>query len=335
MRLMRNAILSIVIFLISLILASISSASVVTVDVAAKKATSDVTSLDPLSVKVAGNQIGVFVKNTIPEPQLFTLKFNGLKDLVYDLYINQMYKGSKSAKEFEVGDEYRVDGVVTDPDMTKCLSAVSDSAAKASIRLSKSNDPEAKRICYTLNQAKEWAQSSVKLDQAFRTINVILVPSGTRMQPMTWWKRMDDYETAHAVTRACWLVQQARDRMSRVITNPVLRNEAVLAMTPVEFTANYSMQNGKPHVTAKLLNNCNLPVSGAVSLALPKGWKTTAKKLDFTELKSGASFCLSFDLIAPSKQASPPDSLPMAASFTIRQDELVASLKLKTTANKT
>lgn len=334
MKFICKPILPLMILIMSLVWMSMSYAAMVTVDAVSKTAKSDVTTLDLSSVRVQGDQIGIFVKNTIPEPQIFILKVNGLKDQNYDIYINHESKGSKSTKDLEAGVEYRVDGRVTDPDMLRCLIAVKDTAGKAYNRMRKLPDSEAQRIANTLSQAKGWAQSSLQRDQAFRSISVILAPAGGMVQPMQWLTREGDYETARAVTRACWLLQQARAQMYRVIHNPVLRNEAVLAMTPVEFTALYSTLNGKPHVTAKLTNNCNLPVSGAISMTLPKGWKTTAKRLGFNDLKSGETFSLSFDLISPSKKATPPDSVPVVASITVTQDDMTAGMKLSTTAGK-
>lgn len=335
MRLIRIAIIPIAIFA-CLVLTGISFASVITVDVDGKKATSDVTSLELSTVRVSGDQVGVNIKNTMLEPQLFTLKFHGLiGSSSYDVYINHSFVGSKPSKEFEAGVEYRVDGTITDPDMMRCLKTARDPIDKALASLKKSTDPEAKRVSYTLNQAKTWVQSGIKRDEAFRSVSIILAPSGKMLQSMTWLTREGEYETARAVTRGCWLLQQARTQMSKVIKNPSLRNEAVAAMTPLDLTANYSTLNGKPHVTVKLLNKCNLPISGIVSMALPQGWKTTAKKRSFDNLKSGQTFGLSFDLIAPSKQAAAPDNVPIAVSVTIAQEQLIANMKLNVTALKT
>lgn len=319
--------------LICLVSMGQSYASVVTVDAAGKSATSDVSTLDPgKSLKVQDDQVGVFVKNTILEPQIFTLKVAGLKDQDYDVYVNHEFKWTKPAKDFEAGVEFRVDGRIVDSALIRCLEAVKAPIKKANDELSKSKDSEAKRISYTLSQAGEWVGSGIQRDMAWRSISIILAPSGRMMRPMNWLTRDDDIGTARAVTRACWLLQQARDRMYHAIKDPALRNQAVVAMTPVEFTAIYSTKNGKRHIDAKLLNNCDLPVSGSVSMSLPAGWKTTAKKLTFAALLSGQTFKLSFDLIAPSKSAAAPDSVPMAANLTLVQDTFTAGVKLTTTA---
>lgn len=335
MRPMRTAILPIAIFFACLIWVGISYASVVTVDVAAKTAASDTTTLDvSKGLKFVGDQVGVFAKSAILEPQIFTLKLVGLKDGDYDIYVNHAFKGTRPGKDFTAGVQYRVDGRVTDPAMMRCLNAVKDRAEKASALLKASSAEEAQRVCYTLNQARDWTSSGIMRDVAFRSISIIIAPSGKRLQPMSWMTREGDVETASAVTRGCWLLQQARDRMYHVITDPALRNDAVVALTPVEFTAEYAIKNGKPHATAKLLNNCDLPISGDISMALPQGWKTTAKTLKFVGLKSGKTFTVSVDLVAPSKKAIAPDSVPMAANMTVVQDEMTASMKLKITATK-
>jgi len=331
MRLTRTFILPIAIISVCLALTGACYGSTVTVDMAAKTSASDTNTLEPSKPRIKGDQVGLQVKSTIIEPQFVTIKFVGLKDQVYDVYVNNEFKGPRPAKDFEVGVQYRIDGRVTDPDMMRCLAALKQPIADASARLGKSEDTEAKRICWTLNQAAGWVSSGLSRDQAWRSVSIVLAPTGTMLNSMAFMTREDAYGTARAVTTACWLLQQARDRMNDVIKNPTLRNDAVVALTPVEFTTTYSTRNGKPHIDAKVTNNCDLPIAGDVSFALPKGWKTNAKNLKFADLKSGTVFTASFDLIGPAKTA-PPDSVPIAANVTVTRDDMSASLKLKTNA---
>jgi len=332
MRLSRTVFFLLALCFICLVTMGQSYASVVTVNVAGKSATSDVKTLDPKNVKVQVDQIGVFVTNTVLEPQVFTLKFSGLGHGSYDIYVNKAFKWTKPASELESGIELTVDGRIVDPAMIRCLEAVKEPIQKAYDRINASKAAEPQRVCGTLNQAKSWARTSLQREQAWRSVGVVLAPTGRMLRPMGWFVRGSDFETARAVTQACWLLQQARDRMYHAIKNPSLRNEAVVAMTPIDFSATYSTKNGKPHVDAKLLNNCDLPVSGSISMALPAGWKSTAKKLKIAGLKSGETFSLAFDLVAPSKTAAAPDSIPMAANLTVVQDTWTASLKLTATA---
>lgn len=332
MRLSRTAFFLLALSFICLVTMGQSYASIVTVNVAGKSATSDVNTLNAKSVKVQGDQIGVYVTSTILEPQVFTLKLNGLGHESYDVYINNAFKWTKPASELESGVEFTVDGRIVDSAMMRCLEAVKEPVQKAYDRISASKAPEAQRVCATLNQAKDWVRSGTQVDQAWRSVGIIIAPTGRMLQSMTWLRRGSDIETARGVTRACWLLQQARARMYHAIKDPDLRNEAVVAMTPASFSATYSTKNGKPHVDAKLLNNCDLPISGSISMALPAGWKSTAKKVKFGSLKSGETFSLAFDLVAPSKTAAAPDSIPMAANLTVVQDPFTASMKVGATA---
>lgn len=329
MRLSRTAFFFLALSFICLVTMGQSYASVVTVDVAGKSATSDVKTLEAKQVKAQVDQIGVFVMNTIFEPQVFTLKFNGLGHESYDIYVNKAFKWTKPVSELASGIEFTVDGRIVDPALIRCLEAVKEPIQKAYDRINASKAAEPQRVCGTLNQAKSWARTSLQREQAWRSVSVVLAPTGRMLRPMGGITRGSDIETARAVTRACWLLQQARDRMYHGIHDPSLRNEAVVAMTPMDFSATYSTRNGKPHVDAKLLNNCDLPVNGSISMALPAGWKSTAKKLKIDNLKSGETFNLAFDLVAPSKTAAAPDSIQMAANLTVVQDAWTASLKVR------
>lgn len=332
MRLMRKAILPLAVLFVLLASAALSYASVITVDIAGKAAKSDTSALDPKRVRVDGDQSVVFIMNTTLVPQHFTLKFNTLSAESYDVYINDAFRWTKPAKELEDGIALDVDGRIVDNGMIRCLNATKPLIDAEQSKLSTASDPEAKRVAGTLNQAADWCNSSIQGDQVWRSVSVVLAPSGKALKNMARLKRRSDVDTARGVTRSCWLLQQARARMYHVIKDTALRNEAVIAMTPVEFTATYSTKNGKPHIDAKLINNCDLPISGDISMALPAGWKSTAKKLNFAAVKCGQTFAVSFDLVAPSKTAVAPESVPMAANVNLVQDVFTASCKLRTTA---
>ena len=67
--------------------------------------------------------------------------------------------------------------------------------------------------------------------------------------------------------------------MYEVLTDPDLRNEVVEALTPVTFTASCSMKSGKLSITASIINECDFPITGKITLAAPKGWKAVNTKL--------------------------------------------------------
>lgn len=308
------------------------TAAVVTYDVPSKSLKSDSISIVPKSPVVRGEQASVCVESAVSDSISFKLCFTGIKDQDYDLYVNGAYAGIKTTADLKTGIQLSIPGRIADPVMVRCLSELKDKVWAEHERLSASTDSEAKRIAYTLGQADDWIRSGLGADKTYRSIDVIIAPSGMVLTRVAGRTRTDADAVAATVTRACWLMQQARDRMYDNIKNPVLRNDAVVAMTPVKFTATYTMVKGKPHIDAKLVNDCNLPISGNISMAIPKGWKTTAKKLSFDQIKGGKTISLAFDLIAPSKKAIAPDSIPIAANITVTQDIFSAGLKLKTDA---
>ncbi len=333
MRLMRCFLLPIAIICICLAWTEALYATTVTVDIAAKTATGDSSAIEATKPRIRGDQVGVLVKSTIIGPQEVTIKFKGLKDQDYDVYVNQEYEGARPGKELGSGVQYHIDGRVADPVLIRCLEALKDPIKKEYDKLQKVSTTEAKRVCGTLGQATDWVLAGLGRDQAWRSVSVMVVPAGRALNSMTWLTREDETSTAQALATACWLLQQARDRMYHVIKDPALRNETVVALTPVSFSATYSTKSGKPHVDAKVTNNCNLPVTGDITFALPSGWKTNAKALKFADLKSGQAFSTSFDLIGKGKAAA-PDSVPIAANLTLTQERFTASLKLKVVAAK-
>lgn len=308
-----------------------ADASVVSIDVAAKKATSSVDSLDPKGLNVQGDQAGILIRSNIMTAQKFVLKTSGLKDLSYDVYVDQELKHKKTAKELEAGIELSIVGRTADPAKIRCLESALPDINKANSKLSKAADAEAKRISYTLSQAAGWASVAKNREQRRRSVAVIIAPSDKTLRRTSFTGQEEEAKVAEGVDRACSLLQQARDRMFHVIKNQLLRNEAVVAMTPVTLNATLVINEGKPQLEAVVLNNCDLPVSGAISVVLPNGWKNEAKDLTIKSLASGQSRKVSFDLIRKDKGAAVPDKLPVAANLSVAQDRYKAEFML--TAN--
>lgn len=322
--------------IILIFLAGACGASVVTVDFASKSAKSEAKNLEPGKVQVENGQLAVSIKNLSIEPQSFSLKATGLTEPSYDIYANGASVGAKTSQELEAGVSLTVDGRVADPEKMRCLFAAKQPLVRTFGRLQKRTDPESQRICHTLSQAIGWVTTSILYDQNWRSVSVVLSPAGRALYGTVTTNdaRKSKEQTISIPAEACWLLQQARSRMSKVIKDPQLRTDAVAALTPVHFTAVYTTGNGKPRVEATLTNNCDLPITTAITMALPKGWKSANKNLDSIKVKSGQTVKLALDMIAPSKAAEAPDSVPIAANLTIVQKGLSASLKLRHVAVK-
>lgn len=332
---MRSALrtaLSIVNILVCL--TTVSYASVVSVDTTAKSASCDVSTLQASDVVVTEGQLDVRVKSTVPERQQFVLKVAGLTEHSYDMYANGTFVGTNTAEQLSAGINMDVDGRIVDGSMSRCLEMVRPRVEGLLKRLQNAKDAESQRVCGTLAQAVAWTSAGIMADQEWRSVHVVLGPSGRALHHTGVDTRKDDAGTAEAVVRACWLLQQARARMSAFIRWPQLRDDAVAALTPIDLRATYGMKNKKPHVEVDLANNCNLPASGAFSVSLPKGWKCTAKNMVIKPLKSGQTCKVSFDLTALSKAAPVPESLPVGASLKISEKPFTATIRLKMNASK-
>ena len=331
---------------IMLVPLSPSHAAVVTLDCASESASSDTDSLAAVDVDTRGEQIGVWVQSTSLEPQSFTFKATGLREGNYDFYVN--YGGfaekiienirsaggvkpqttiepgavfrNKPSSELNMGVDLTIPGTVADPVSMRCLKSVQARLQDACDRLEENSPGQAKRLQKTLQQAVDWVRSGIEQDQTYRSAQIVLAPAGTDPEPMVWAMRITAEDTVRTMHRSCSLLQQARDRMYDVLEDPNLRHAAVAALTPVDFSASYQIKSGRPHVDAKLVNNCDIPISGYISMGLPKNWKTTAGTLTFDPLESGKSFDLSFDLVPPTSDATPPNTVPIAANVTITQE---------------
>lgn len=332
MRLSRPAVITILALSACLVFAGLGSASVVAVDVASKAATSDVSTLEPTStVSIQGHQISLMVRSKTLEPQLFYMRYTGLVSPSYDLYVNNEFKGSKSKDLLQKGVEIRVDGSVVDPGMIRCLNSIPPGLKVVCDRIKDAKDDETKSIHGILSEALERSKLTLNQEQNWRSVAVIINPAGIALEDSESYIRKSDYETASVVTNSCWQLQMAREAIYHQAKIVELRNDAVKALTPVEFSASCSVKNGKPHISVKLLNNCELPLSGTVSLGLPAGWKAPGAKLKFSQLKSGQTFSLSCDLVASAKSPAPKE-VPVTADVTITQLDKTAKMKLSATA---
>lgn len=331
MKLLRCYLISIFTITLCIFAISIASAQVVTFDVAGKKASSDIDKINPVGPRLRNDQAGIFVQSTISLPQKFVLKYTGLSAQSYDVYVNSRYFGTKTKGELEQGLELKLEGAIVNPDLMRCVKAL-DGKIEAAYKPWQGRLGELGRVVATLSQAAEWARTGVKREQAYRSVGVIVVPAGSELKSMGWLTQSDAQGTKDAVKSNCDKLQDARSKMYSVIKDPLIRNWAVATMTPVDFSATLSTQNGKPHINATVLNNCNLPISGNVIVKLPSGWKSNAKNLAFKDLKSGKTFNLSFDLIPPAGESVVPEKVPMVANVVVKRDLSIAKCNFEISA---
>jgi hypothetical protein len=184
------------------------------------------------------------------------------------------------------------------------------------------------RVVWTLRQANDWVRSGIRSDEAYRSVDIIVAPSDRMLKKMSWRTRLDEDGTVKAINNSCSYLQKARARMYEVIKDPVLRNTAVATMTPVTLSTMYIGE--KKQLIAKVVNNCNLPISGTITYVLQKGWKAIAKPLRFDNLGAGETYQVSIKLIAPPEDFSVPLGTRVAANVTVTQDKYKARFKLVT-----
>lgn len=331
MRLLRCSLLFISTIILSFFVLSFASAQVVTFDVAGKKAASDTEKINPVGPRLQKDQAGVFIQSTILTPQKFTLKYTGLSAQSYDVYVNFQYLSSKSKSELEQGIELKLEGTVVNQDLMRCVKAL-DGKIEAAYKPWQGRLGELGRVVSTLSQAAESARTGVRREQAYRSVGVIIAPAGNELKPMSWITQSDAQGTKDTVKDCCDKLQAMRSKMYSAIKDPLIRNWAVATMTPVDFSAILSTKNGKPHIDATVLNNCDLPISGSVIVKLPSGWKSNAKNLAFKDLKSGKTFNLSFDLIPPAGESAVPEKVPMVAHVAVKRDLSIAKCNFETSA---
>ncbi len=298
-------------------------------DIAQKTLTCDLPTIDCKAPHFDGEQICLYIINKSMQSQDFYLKAKGLKSQDYDIYVYGSYLGKRSSGQLSEGIKMNIPGTVGVPDCMRCLNALKDNIKPEIDRLAPLKDNESQRVLWTLRQADDWVQSGLRLEAAYRSLDMIISPEDMVLKKVSVRSRADADGTVKAIYSACELLQHARSRMYEKITDPVLRNRAVEVMTPVTFTPVYQMKDGKPYVTAVVVNDCNLPISGDITFALPKGWKTDAKQLYFNNLESGQTYKTTFTLIAPSETDAAPQELPIAANISLNEGKFEAKLKLR------
>ncbi|MGB9620370.1 MAG: hypothetical protein ACPL7K_08150, partial [Armatimonadota bacterium] len=242
------------------------------------------------------------------------------------------YVGVQTARELETGIRLTLAGRVVDPDMMLCLTKVQPMVDAEYLRLRTISSPEPARVCATLQQAIGWVRSAINAEKFHRSASVVVNPEGRALEPIQAATRLEADETISAATRACNLLQQARARMAAVINDPDLRDSAVTSMTPVDFSTSFVARNGRPHVEAVITNYCNLPISGKIMAAVPKGWKWNAQNTTFSDLKTGRTFRLALDLVPASPGAAVPDGLKMTALIRVVQESYRAEYRIRTLA---
>ena len=186
------------------------------------------------------------------------------------------------------------------------------------------------RAAYTYSQACGWVRTGLQSDVNYRSIEVKITPAGTAMRRMVFATRMNAEETVATAVNVCHKLQMARATMYGPggLKDLILRNEVVANLTPVDITASCSQKNGKISVTATVVNNCNLPISGALSITAPKGWKTSGKPAAFNDLKSAKTFKTTFDLAPAAQGAAAPESIPVSASISLVEGRFAAKFTL-------
>lgn len=328
----RRVVLAAVVCLFLVSLASAFAApGVVTVDFAAKSGKTDSATLDARNVKVLGEQVGVQVKSSLITPQPVTIKFVGLRQPAYDVYVNGAFIGEKTASSLAEGLEQTIPGRVTNADAMHMLAIIDAQLPEVYAKIKARKGAEPWRAAYTLGQAKDWARTGVRDDEIYRSILVIAVPAGSRMESMGFIRMREASEVTNSAQNIRDLMHSARSNMYNVLKDAGLRNEVVAALTPVRFIASCFAKNGKPCITASVTNDCDMPITGKMTLTLPKGWKTVGAKLDIGKLQAGRTHTTTFSLAPTAKNAVLPKSVPMTTVVDIANEYVGARLWLYAT----
>ncbi|MDH7601274.1 MAG: hypothetical protein QHI38_03915 [Armatimonadota bacterium] len=301
-----------------------ASPAALVIDAGSQSVKCDDEKLESRLLKPFGSQVGAFVQNTTTEPRKLQVKFCGLSEARYDLYVNGKYLGVKDAAELEKGFDLTVPGRIVDPRLVLCLETVKPLIEAEYSRLKDIRSPEPARICATLQQAIGWVRSSLQIEKTYRSLTVVAVPEGRVLQRPNVPTRLDDEDTMASVNRACSLLHEARSRMSSVIQDPDLRNSAVMCLTPVDFAASFAVKNGKPCIAASVTNYCNLPVSGKIVVTVPAGWKCEKTTWPFSNLASGKSVRADCILTRNKPNAPLPEGVKVAADLSMTHDGLRA-----------
>lgn len=310
-------------FVALLAVAGTSHCATVTLDVPTKSATSNSAVFDAKWVLTKGDQIGLYIQNKTLVPQKLTLAIAGLKPGRYDVYVNygefrvrrdlEMVKKAgmpdntaaiergyvirgKEAAELADGIPLETPGRVVPAATLRCVQSLEPKMSAAAKGLEAYGTGEPGRARYTLDQALEWFRSATTLEETYRSVQAFVAPVGKDPVEIDWRVRQTAQGTKDSLARTCGMLQKARARMSTDLTDPLLRNTVVEALTPVEMKTRYFMQKTGPALTVVITNNVDLDISGTVKLTLPDGWKAVAKKPSFSSLHSGRAYTETFVL---------------------------------------
>lgn len=355
MRLTSSSVLGLAIAAITLAACGASLCASVTLDAATKSATSDSPLLEAGRVRSNGAQIGLYIQSKSLAPQSVTVKVAGLKDARYDVYVNwgafrikrnkELAKLSKapdttnmiepgyvisgkSAADLAEGLSFQIPGRVVPSPLMRCVTSVQPTVKSAYDGLGDTMTGDVGRARWTLGQAADWVRSAISADEAYRSVQFFLIPAGITPVEMDWRSRLTAAGTKGSAAYACSRLQQARVTMYENLTDALLRETTVGALTPVEAHIRYYMKNQTPCVAVEIVNYCDLSISGKLDLTVPKGWKMEPKQIGFASLKSGAIYAKTIRLTSAPKGQSAPASLSAIATIRVANGETFAKLHL-------
>ncbi len=350
---------TIVLAVVGIFVAGFSAArcATVTLDAATKKATSDTASIEPERVTSIGDQLGVYIQSKSLKAQSVTVKIPGLTQDRYDVYVNwgafavkrakEISEASKqpletppiepgyvirekTAAELANGLEFEIPGRVVPAALMRCVESAQAGIKSAYDGLKGSSTGDPGRARYTLSQADGWVRSAIGVDEAYRSVQLLVVPAGVEPREMGGRTRYTASGTQDAVANACSLLQEARVRMYDNLKDPVLRETVVEALTPVEVNVRYYMgEKSIPFVTVEITNNCNLTASGTIDVSVPEGWKTQPKQGSFAGVKSGATCTCTLRLGRTIKNRPVPSTLSALVTVKVADAKSYAKLRIQ------
>lgn len=326
--------LTAIIFVLCIISAVVTYAATVTVDIPKSSVVCDSTAFSAKINKIAGSQVSLHVASDSPSPRSFTLKINGLQPGDQDWYVNGDYKGKKPDSAFVTGVALSIPGRGVSPELFRCIACVRDRVNAGYDAIKGNKETEHVRAANTLSQAQDWVTVAEKTDASARSKDVVVAPADVALVVKSGLNLKTPEDAQNTYINMCHLLQQARDRMFDNIKDPALRNQTVVALTPIDLQLSYYTVNGRAKGTATVVNNTNIPISGKVTPVAPAGWKVTAKTLGFKGLPSGKSFKADFALVPPKGGGALPASLRAQAAMTLGYEPFWASFTLTADAAK-
>jgi hypothetical protein len=354
MNLLRHSAFSLAIIGIVLAGHDTSHCATITLDASTKSASSDTASLEPGIVRSSGEQIGAYIQSKSMASQSLTVKIVGLKEARYDVYVNwgafrmkrskeivKLSKGpdttsniepgyvilDKPASDLAAGMQVQIPGRVVPTPLMRCVTSVQPTVKSMYDGLGASLAGEPGRARYTLGLAKDWVRSAISVEEVYRSVQLFVIPAGTAPKEMDWRLRLTTKATRAAAATTCSLLQDARGRMYANLSDPLLRESTLEALTPVEMGLRYYVQSQTPYVAVDIRNNCDLTISGALDLAVPKGWRLE-KKPGLLHLKSGEIHVETLRLIPTSKGQTAPASLSATATIKVASGKEFAKLQI-------